>query len=51
MSSPSVPETFCEPDMMSTSQNAKHGRDLFNSSSSPALSLPITGADCAGINP
>lgn len=51
MSSPSVPETFCEPDVMSSSQNAKQGRDLFNSSSTPALSLSITGTDRAGCNP
>lgn len=51
MRSPSVHETFCEPDMRNTSQNANHGCDLFNSFSTPVLSLFITETgDCAGCN-
>lgn len=51
MRSRSVPATFCEPDTRNTSQNAKHGHDLFNSFSTPVLSISITQTDnCAGCN-
>lgn len=51
MRSPSVPETFSEPDMRNTSQSAEHGCDFFNSFSTPVLSLFITETDnCAGCN-
>lgn len=41
----SLHEAFCELDMKSTYKNAKHDYDLFNSFSTPVLSLFITKID------
>lgn len=44
----SLYEAFCELDMKNTYKNAKHDYDLFNSFSTPVLSLFITKIDnCA----